>query len=388
MEITRLSRRLFSTASVLRNAAETNRKVKTGVLMINMGGPEKLDQVHDYLLGIMTDRDMIQLPVQSKLGPWIAKRRTPEVQKKYSEIGGGSPILKWTNRQGELMCKKLNEVSKETGPHKHYVAFRYVTPFIDDAIEAMKKDGVEHVVAFSQYPQYSCATSGSSFNAIFDYAAKNKGIAESMKWSVIDRWSTNPLLAKVFADRIRTELNQIPEDVRHDTIILFSAHSLPLKAVQRGDPYPSEVGSTVQMVMNELNHCNPFNLVWQSKVGPLPWLGPFTDEALEAYVKKGKKNFILVPIAFVNEHIETLHELDIEYCHDLGKKLGVQNLRRAAAPNDHPLFIDALTDLVQQRLKSTAPGVSPKFLTRCPHCVNARCGQTKKWFAELCGARI
>jgi protoporphyrin/coproporphyrin ferrochelatase len=117
--------------------------------------------------------------------------------------------------------------------------------------------------------------------------------------------------------------------------------------VLRGDPYPSEVGSTVQMVMQELNYSNPFNLVWQSKVGPLPWLGPFTEEALEGntyynlrlgfnvkfiykmflptigYVKQGKKNFILVPIAFVNEHIETLHELDIEYCHDLGKKVSL-----------------------------------------------------------------
>lgn len=152
--------------------------------------------------------------------------------------------------------------------------------------------------------------------------------------------------------------------------------------------------------MNELNYSNPYSLVWQSKVGPLPWLAPFTDDAIEGYVKQGKKNLLLVPIAFVNEHIETLHEMDIEYCHDLGKKvnsssffltlknkikfqLGVENIRRAAAPNDHPLFIAALTDIVKTHLKNPNR-VTPKFLMRCPHCVNERCHLAKKWYSQLC----
>lgn len=112
---------------------------KTAVLMLNMGGPQNTDQVHDYLLRIMTDRDMIQLPVQSKLGPWIAQRRTEEVQKKYKEIGGGSPILKWTELQGELMCQELDRISPETAPHKHYVGFRYVNPLTEDTLERIEK---------------------------------------------------------------------------------------------------------------------------------------------------------------------------------------------------------------------------------------------------------
>lgn len=108
-------------------------------------------------------------PLLSKLGQWIANRRTAEVQKKYEEIGGGSPILKWTNRQGDLLCKQLDQVSPDTAPHKHYVAFRYVHPFAEDAFSQLEKDGVERAVIFSQYPQYSCATSGSSFNAIYKY---------------------------------------------------------------------------------------------------------------------------------------------------------------------------------------------------------------------------
>lgn len=138
-----------------------------------------------------------------------------------------------------------------------------------------------------------------------------------MKWSIIDRWATHPLLIKTIVERIKEELVQFQIDTRNDVIILFSAHSLPLKAVQRGDAYPSEVGATVQLVMKELDYCNPYQLVWQSKVGPLPWLEPYTDQTLKAYAKQGKKNFILVPVAFVNEHIETLHEMDIEYCRDL-----------------------------------------------------------------------
>lgn len=114
--------------------------------MLNMGGPQNIDQVHDYLLGIMTDRDMIQLPAQSRLGPWIAQRRTAEVQKKYQEIGGGSPILKWTNLQGELMCKKLDELSPETGPHKHYVGFRYVNPLTENTLEQIEKFGLSLIL--------------------------------------------------------------------------------------------------------------------------------------------------------------------------------------------------------------------------------------------------
>ncbi|XP_063221724.1 ferrochelatase, mitochondrial [Bacillus rossius redtenbacheri] len=356
-------------------------KPKTGIVMMNMGGPESSEQVHEYLLRIMTDSDMIQLPVQSKLGPFIAKRRTPEVQKKYNEIGGGSPILKWTRYQGQLLCEKLDLLSPATAPHKYYVAFRYVDPLTEHTLAEVEKDGVERAILFSQYPQYSCATTGSSFNAVYSYY-KNRNAPSNIKWSIIDRWATHPLLARTIADRINTELNKFSEDVRKDVLILFSAHSLPLKAVNRGDAYPSEVGATVQAVMGELGNSNPYSLVWQSKVGPLPWLGPFTDDAIKGYVKQGKKNFILVPVAFVNEHIETLHEMDIEYAHDLGKELGVK-ICRAAAPNDHPLFINALADVVIKHLASSQP-VSAKFLTRCPHCTNTRCDKSKAWFAQIC----
>lgn len=121
------------------SSSASQQLVKTAVLMLNMGGPQRVDQVPEYLLRIMTDRDMIQLPVQSKLGPWIAQRRAPEVQKKYQEIGGGSPILKWTELQGKLMCQELDKISPNTAPHKHYIGFRYVDPLTENTVQQIEK---------------------------------------------------------------------------------------------------------------------------------------------------------------------------------------------------------------------------------------------------------
>ncbi|XP_059047578.1 ferrochelatase, mitochondrial [Achroia grisella] len=363
--------------------SKTLAKPKTAIVMLNMGGPQTTDQVGEYLLRIMTDRDMIQLPVQSKLGPWIATRRTEEVKKKYSEIGGGSPILKWTNTQGRMLTEALDQMLPETAPHKHYVAFRYVPPFTEDAFQEIERDGVERAVIFSQYPQYSCATTGSSLNAIADFY-RNREVPSGIKFSMIERWPTHPLLAKVFAERIKEKLQAFDSTIRNDVVILFTAHSLPLKAVSRGDTYPHEVAATVAATMSSLQVPNSYRLVWQSKVGPLPWLQPYTDEAIKAYAKQGRKHLILVPIAFVNEHIETLHELDIEYCDELAKEAGVQQIERVATPNDHPVFIAALADVVANHLKN-GPRLSNQFLTRCPHCVSQRCLSSKSFFKKLIG---
>ncbi|XP_019960916.1 ferrochelatase, mitochondrial isoform X1 [Paralichthys olivaceus] len=373
-----------STAAALAQTAtpETreNRKPKTGILMLNMGGPEKLEDVHDFLLRLFMDTDLMKLPVQNKLGPFIAKRRTPKIQEQYSKIGGGSPIKRWTSMQGEGMVKLLDEMSPETAPHKFYIGFRYVQPLTEEAIEEMEKDGVERAVAFTQYPQYSCSTTGSSLNAIYRYYS-NRGDRPKMRWSVIDRWPTHPLLVECFAEHVSNELLKFPEEKRDDVVILFSAHSLPMAVVNRGDPYPQEVGATVQRVMERLGHCNPYRLVWQSRVGPMQWLGPQTDDVIKGLCERGKKNILLVPIAFTSDHIETLHELDIEYGQVLGEECGVENIRRAESLNGNPIFMKALADLVQSHLKSNEP-CSRQLTLRCPLCTNPTCGETKAFFAS------
>uniref|UniRef100_V9KKT6 Ferrochelatase n=1 Tax=Callorhinchus milii TaxID=7868 RepID=V9KKT6_CALMI len=384
----RVQWRWHSTAAVTKgevddikeNVQLNKRKPKTGILMLNMGGPETLDDVHDFLLRLFLDKDLIPLPAQSKLAPFIARRRTPKIQEQYHRIGGGSPIKMWTAVQGDGMVKLLDEYSPETAPHKFYIGFRYVHPLTEEAIEEMEKDGIERAVAFTQYPQYSCSTTGSSLNAIYRYYSGRR-TAPKMKWSTIDRWPTHPLLIQCVADHVWQELDRFPAEKRADVVILFSAHSLPMSVVNRGDPYPQEVGATVQRVMETLNFCNPYRLVWQSKVGPLPWLGPSTDDTIKGLCERGKKNLLLVPIAFTSDHIETLHELDIEYAQILGNKCGVENIRRAESLNGNQLFIKALADLVNTHLKSAATS-SRQLSLRCPLCVNPVCGETKAFFAK------
>jgi len=362
-------------------AASDDKRVKTGILMLNMGGPKNSGEVKDFLTRLFLDRDIIKLPFQSKLGPLIAKRRTPSIIEKYNEIGGGSPIFDWTTKQGDLMCKALDEVSPSTGPHKAYVGFRYAEPLTEDALEQMEADGVERVVAFSQYPQYSCTTSGSSMTAIYQHYAQ-RSAETNMTWSIIDRWPTHPKLIKVFAKNIRDQLATFDEKTRGEVVLLFSAHSVPQYVMDRGDPYPAEVGATVSLVMQELGWTNPYRLVWQSKVGPLPWLKPGTEETIKELVKRGQKNLMLIPIAFVNEHIETLHELDIEYAQDIGNEVGAERIARCPTPNDDPLFIEAITELVHKHL-TDGPRVNPQLLMRCPMCTNPNCGKAKNWLGKI-----
>lgn len=347
--------------------------------MLNMGGPSSLDEVEDFLTRLFTDKDIMAMPMQSRLGRFIAQKRTPKIKKKYAEIGGGSPILSWTKKQGQLMVETLDRVSPETGPHKYYIGFQYAKPLLEDTLEEMERDGLERAVAFSQFPQYSCSTSGSSFNSLCEHYL-NRSEPSKLKWSFIDRWSTHPKLLECFADMIKKELQTIPSEHMSDAVILFSAHALPMVTVKRGDSYPTEVAATVLGVMEKLGWSHSYRLVWQSKVGPLEWLSPQTDVAMKALAKKGRRNLVLVPISFVNEHIETLHELDIEYGKEFAEKIGVKNLRRVPTPNDHPLFIEALSDLVKTHMNS-GQIYSPQLMLRCPLCTKARCAVTRKWLS-------
>ncbi|XP_071098941.1 ferrochelatase, mitochondrial-like [Haliotis cracherodii] len=366
-----------------RHSSSNSGKPKTGILMLNLGGPEKTEDVHDFLLRLFLDKDLIPLPAQSKLAPYIARRRTPSIQTQYRKIGGGSPIKRWTETQGRGMVELLDKISPETAPHKFYVGFRYANPLTEDAIEQMEEDGIERAVAFTQYPQYSCSTTGSSLNAIYRHYM-NRRTLSNLVWSVIDRWPTHKGLVKAFAENIRDEIARFPEEDRDDIVILFSAHSLPLKVVNRGDPYSTEVAATVQSVMEELGHSHAYRLVWQSKVGPLPWLSPQTDEAIKGLVTRGRKNLLLVPIAFTSDHIETLYELDLEYAQELGGEVGVKNIRRAASLNDNPIFIEAIADIVKQHL-STQKVCSTQLRLRCPMCTNATCGLAKEFFHDQQG---
>jgi ferrochelatase len=342
----------------------------TGIVMMNLGGPKSLDEVNPFLLKLFADREIIQLPVQDWLGPFIANRRTKSVQKNYQDIGGGSPILAWTEEQGRGMCERLDVMSPETAPHRFYVAFRYIDPFSEDALRRMKEDGVTRAVAFTQYPQFSCATTGSSLNELWR-AAKKVGLAGDFEWSVIDRWPTHPTFVEAMTDTVAKGLTQFSDEDREDVLIVFSAHSLPMSVVNRGDAYPAEVGATTHEVMKRLGYGYEYLVSYQSEVGPVPWLGPSTESVIEELGAKKRKNVLIVPIAFTSDHIETLHELDIEYG-ELAHEAGIENYVRAPALNGMPRFQDALAEIVAEHLKS-GEACSKQYGLRCPGCVNPQC---------------
>ena len=345
-------------------------KPKTGIVMLNLGGPATLDDVGPFLLELFADREIIQLPFQRWLGPFIARRRTPRVRGLYAAIGGGSPILRYTEAQGRGMVARLDRLSPETAPHRFYIALRYTRPSSDDALRMMQADGVERAVAFTQYPQFSCSTTGSSLNELWR-AASRTGLRDAFEWSILDRWPVHPSFIEAMTETVRDGLGQFAPADREKALILFSAHSLPLDVIDRGDSYPQEVGASVQRVVERLGTSNPYILAYQSDVGPVRWLGPSTAQVLRRLGARGQKHVLVVPIAFTSDHIETLSELDREYG-EVAHEAGITHYRRAPALNDRPRFLDALAEMVRDHLKSGAV-YSSQYSTRCAGCTNPQC---------------
>jgi ferrochelatase len=338
--------------------------------MTNLGGPASLDEVEPFLRRLFADREIIPLPWQDRLGPFIAARRAPKTRARYAAIGGGSPILEWTRQQGEGLASLLDKISPATQPHKAYIAFRYAPPFVEDALRQMQADGVRRAVAFSQYPQFSCATTGSSLNELWR-CVRGLGLESEFRWSLIDRWGTHPGFIQAMARSVLAGLQLVPEDARADTLILFSAHSLPLSVTRRGDSYPEEVTASVEAVMQCLGHSHPYRLSYQSAVGPVKWLSPRTDEVLRQSGAQKQRAVLVVPISFTSDHIETLEELDIEG-REIAEKAGVRYYRRAPALNAEPGFVAGLADLVAQHLAS-GEACSPQYRQPCPGCPNPEC---------------
>ena len=364
----------------------------TAMVFMNMGGPQTTDEVGDFLSRLFADADLIPLGrLQNYIGPLISRRRTPKIQKQYAEIGGGSPIRKWSEYQAEEMCKILDQTSPETAPHKPYLMFRYANPLTEETYNRMLADGFGNgkggrAVAFTQYPQYSCSTTGSSLNELWKWRNRLEGQRATgedqpdgaIAWSVIDRWPAHTGLVEAFAQNIEAKLAEYPEERRKDVVLLFSAHSLPMSVVNRGDTYPAEVAATVYAVMTRLGWSNPYRLSWQSQVGPSAWLGAQTSDTVKEYVNRGQTDLVLVPIAFTSDHIETLYELDIEVKHEDGQNN--PGVKRAESLNGSPIFIQALADIARDHLRS-GMACSKQMGLRCQGCKSERCLESKKFFA-------
>ncbi|KAK2781998.1 ferrochelatase hem15 [Emmonsiellopsis sp. PD_33] len=368
----------------------TSSKGPTAMVFMNMGGPSTTQEVGDFLSRLFADGDLIPLGrLQSYLGPLISRRRTPKIEKQYADIGGGSPIRKWSEYQCAEMCKILDKISPETAPHKPYVAFRYAAPLTETMYTQMLEDGFGRgkggrAVAFTQYPQYSCSTTGSSLNELWKWRNRLEGKRANggqepdgtIQWSVIDRWPTHHSLVEAFAQNIEEQLATYPEERRDDVVLLFSAHSLPMSVINRGDPYAAEVSATVHAVMQRLGFKNPYRLCWQSQVGPSAWLGAQTSDTVANYVKRGQTDLLLIPIAFTSDHIETLYELDKEVIHEAASP----GVKRVESLNGSKVFIQGLADIAAAHLRSGEP-CSRQMTLRCQGCTSERCLEQKKYFA-------
>ncbi|EPX71762.1 ferrochelatase [Schizosaccharomyces octosporus yFS286] len=366
-----------TTESVVSKDTASKEGGPTAIVMLNMGGPSNLDEVGPFLERLFADGDIIPLGYfQNFLGKFIAKRRTPVVRDHYKDIGGGSPILHWTEYQGKEICKILDKTSPHSAPHVPFVAFRYAPPLTEEMLKDLKDSKIKRAVAFSQYPQWSCSTSGASLNELRKQLLE-MNMEHDIDWSVLDRWPLQEGLLTAFSENIQKTLETYPEEERENVIIIFSAHSLPMSQVSKGDPYVNEVAATTYGIMEKLGFKNKFINSWQSKVGPIPWMSPSTEDVIDQFGKQGHKNMILVPVAFTSDHIETLKELE-DYIED-AKKKGITGVKRAPSINDNAVAIKGMADEVKLHLE-TNTSHSRQFTQRCPGCTNESCEKRIEFF--------
>jgi ferrochelatase len=326
--------------------------LKTGILLMNLGGPDRLEAVRPFLTRLFSDREIIRLP-GGPLGQWfigrmIAYSRTKEVQENYARIGGGSPIVFWSTRQGEGMVKRLRERGHDV---EYALCMRYWDPDSNAALDRLEALGCDRLLAFTLYPHYSMATTGSSAAELIR-VMKRRGTRLPLER--IDTWYDHPSYLDALAGRVREALAKFPEDVK--PMLLFSAHGLPKHFIDDGDPYVGHIEATIEGVLARLPAL-PHVLAYQSRVGPVEWIRPSTDQVIDQLAAQGVKDVCVVPVSFVSDHIETLYEVDMLYG-DQAKKAGIVNFMRPEGLNDYPPFLDALADIVEPRLRAAAAGVA------------------------------
>ena len=318
---------------------------RVGVLLLNLGGPEKLEDVRPFLFNLFADPEIIRIPfpfLQKPLAWFISSRRAKTSQENYQQIGGGSPLRRITEEQGEALKSALAEKGQDS---EVYIGMRYWHPFTEEAVDKIKQDGIKKLVVLPLYPQYSISTSGSSFRQLEQMWDEDNKL-QDIDYTLIPSWYARPGYVNSMANLIRDELDKLEEpDKAH---VFFSAHGVPVSYVEEfGDPYQREIEHCTDLIMQALGRPNEHTLAYQSRVGPIEWLQPYTEDAIEELGAKGTEHLVVVPISFVSEHIETLQEIDIEY-RELAEEAGIHNFHRVPALNTYDGFINDLADMVDE----------------------------------------
>ncbi len=342
--------------------------MKKAVILFNLGGPDKIENVEPFLFNLFYDPAILNLPtfLRYPLAKLISNRRAPTAKKIYKEIGGSSPILKLTIDQSNALEKKINEKDKNN-EYKCFVVMRCWHPRAEKVVEDVKIYNPEEVILLPLYPQFSAATSGSSIKEWNEICVKNN---YKVKTSTICCYPTD----ENFIEAHRNEIIKKISNLKNFKLI-FSAHGLPEKNIKKGDPYQWQVEQSVDKIVKALNIKElDWILSYQSRVGPLKWIGPSTEDVIVENSKLGK-HIVLVPIAFVSEHSETLVELDIEY-KELADKNGCKNYSRVPALGTNENYIKAMSDLIINKQDYNFNGElfppklqCPNQFKKCP-CLN------------------
>lgn len=302
----------------------------TAIVLLNLGGPLRLSDVRPFLLELFGDREIIRLGpafLQPLLARIIVRSRLGAVQGRYREIGGGSPILRESAAQADALRKALREAGR---PEKVALCFRYTRPRASGLLGSLKSQGIRRLLPVTLYPHECRATTGSSLRELEREA---KALGMEVLPGVL-HYATDPDYLAAMEANLRAMLAQAP-----NATVVFSAHSLPVKQIEAGDPYEREIRATVEALKDRLGALpGGYRLGYQSKVGPVEWLAPALETVLQ---ELAGREVVVMPVSFTGEHIETLHELDIEY-RAFAERVGAARYLRVSAPGVHPAFIHCL----------------------------------------------
>jgi protoporphyrin/coproporphyrin ferrochelatase len=316
--------------------AYTTRRI--GVVLFQLGGPDTLDAIEPFLFNLFCDPDIIDFPFarigRKPLAKLISSTRARKVQHHYATIGGGSPIRRFTEQQARALQRKLAESGLDA---RCFVAMRYWHPFTAQAIEQLKAAQCDEVVLLPLYPHYSSTTTGSSLNEW------RRQFRESIPVHCVEPFYRHQLYLKALVEKIDEALARFADPDRPE--IVFSAHSVPVAVIEKGDPYQHQIEETVELLMQRGGWVNHYRLCYQSKVGASKWLQPSLHTALRDLAVEKDCEVCIVPISFVSDHVETLGEIDHE-AREEAARLGIRKFDMTSGLNDSPTFIAALADLV------------------------------------------
>jgi ferrochelatase len=321
---------------------------QTAVVLFNLGGPDDLASVEPFLINLFSDREIIELPCGAALQPVfarvIAKLRGPSVRRNYARIGGGSPQLRITMAQAAALEDRLNAAIPDA--YRVFVAMRYSRPTCEDTMAAIVSEGIRRIVTLTLFPQYSKATTGSSRREFDRLVARPAWDALGFHITHVDRYADHAGYLDAMAERVMEAWHRIPGPSRENAVLLFSAHGLPQRFIDAGDPYVQEIEATRRGILARVQLPCRNVLAYQSRTGPVKWIGPGTEEMLETLGREGVRDVLVVPLSFVSDHIETLYEVDLLFG-EVAARAGITGYYRTDALNTSPRFIGALADLVR-----------------------------------------